>query len=204
MGIIVDFIVIGIVLLSTFLAYQKGLVKLAIGLCAFIISLAVTFVLYQPIANLVIQNTNIDETIEDAIYEKAYDVLEEEPQSQESIKSQIAEAAQNELLPQTARDLAVNIVKGSVMIVLFLIVKIALRFITVLTDVITKLPIIHQINQTTGMIYGVIRGILIVYVALLILTVPGKINPNNIVNHSINQSILAKAMYNYNILNVFF
>ena len=204
MGIIVDFIVIGIVLLSTFLAYQKGLVKLAIGLCAFIISLAVTFVLYQPIANLVIQNTNIDETIEDAIYEKAYDVLEEEPQSQESIKSQIAEATQNELLPQTARDLAVNIVKGSVMIVLFLIVKIALRFITILTDVITKLPIIHQINQTTGMIYGVIRGILIVYVALLILTVPGKINPNNIVNHSINQSILAKAMYNYNILNVFF
>lgn len=204
MGIIVDLTVIGIVLLSTFLAYQKGLVKLAIGLCAFIISIVITFILYQPIANLVIHTTNIDEAIEDAIYEKAYDVLEEDAEAEESIKSQIAEAAQNELLPQTARNLAVNIVKGSVMILLFLGVKIALRFITVLADTIAKLPIIHQINQTTGMVYGVIRGVLIVYATLLILAIPGKINPNNAIQESINHSILTKAMYDYNILNVFF
>ena len=71
MGIIVDLIIIGIVLLSTFLAYRKGMVKLAIGLCAFVISIVVTFVLYTPIANLVINVTSIDEAIEDIIYEKA-------------------------------------------------------------------------------------------------------------------------------------
>lgn len=203
MGMIVDLLIIGIVLLSTFLAYRKGMVKLAIGLCAFVISIVVTFVLYQPIANLVINVTSIDEAIEDNIYEKANDILKEDT-NQDNITSQVIEDAKNGMLPETARILAVNIVKGGVMIVLFVAIRIALIFITVLADAIAKLPIINQINKTSGMIYGVIRGILIVYVVLLVLAIPGKINPNNLLNTSVEQSILGKVMYQNNVLNVFF
>lgn len=205
MGIVVDLMIIGIVLLSTFLAYRKGMVKLAIGLCAFVISIVVTFVLYRPIANLIINVTSIDEAIEDTIYEKANDILkDEEDTAQDNLTSQIVEDAKNEMLPETARALAVNIVRGGVMIVLFIAIRIALIFVTVLADAIAKLPIINQINKTTGMLYGVIRGILVVYVALLILTIPGKMNPNNFLNSSVEQSILGKVMYENNVLNVFF
>lgn len=203
MGIVVDLIIIGIVLLSTFLAYRKGMVKLAIGLCAFVISIVVTFVLYTPIANLVINVTSIDEAIEDIIYEKANDMLKEDTQK-DTITSQIVEDAKNEMLPETARTLAVSIVKGGVMVVLFVAIRIALIFITVLADAIAKLPIINQINKTTGTIYGAIRGILIVYVILLILAIPGKINPQNSLNTGVEQSILGKVMYENNVLNVFF
>lgn len=203
MGIIVDLIIIGIVLLSTFLAYRKGMVKLAIGLCAFVISIVVTFVLYTPIANLVINVTSIDEAIEDIIYEKANDMLKEDTQK-DTITSQIVEDAKNEMLPETARTLAVSIVKGGVMVVLFVAIRIALIFITVLADAIAKLPIINQINKTTGTIYGAIRGILIVYVIFLILAIPGKINPQNSLNTGVEQSILGKVMYENNVLNVFF
>ena len=204
MGIVVDLIIIGIVLLSTFLAYRKGMVKLAIGLCAFVISIVVTFVLYTPIANLVINVTSIDEAIEDMIYEKANDILKNEDTTQDQLTSQIVEDAKNEMLPETARTLAVSIVKGSVMVVLFVAIRIALIFVTVLADAIAKLPIINQINKTTGMIYGVIRGILIVYVMLLVLAIPGKINSQNALNTSVEQSILGKVMYENNVLNVFF
>ena len=203
MGMVVDLIIIGIVLLSTFLAYRKGMVKLAIGLCAFVISIVVTFVLYQPIANLVINVTSIDEAIEDAIYEKANDMLKGDAE-EDAITSQIVEDAKNEMLPETARALAINIVKGGVMVVLFVVIRIALIFVTVLADAIAKLPIINQINKTTGMIYGVIRGILVVYVVLLILAIPGKMNPQNSLNTSVEQSILGKVMYENNVLNVFF
>ena len=203
MGMVVDLIIIGIVLLSTFLAYRKGMVKLAIGLCAFVISIVVTFVLYQPIANLVINVTSIDEAIEDAIYEKANDMLKGDAE-EDAITSQIVEDAKNEMLPETARALAINIVKGGVMVVLFVAIRIALIFVTVLADAIAKLPIINQINKTTGMIYGVIRGILVVYVVLLILAIPGKMNPQNSLNTSVEQSILGKVMYENNVLNVFF
>lgn len=203
MGFIVDFVIIAIVVISTFLAYRKGLVKLAIGLCAFVISIVVTFILYYPISNLVINVTGIDEAIEDAIYEKANDVIKEGSQ-EEGLTNQMLETAKNEMLPETARNLSINIVRGGVMVVLFIAIRIGLKFITAIADAIAKLPIIDQINKTSGMIYGVIRGILIVYVALLILGIPGKINPNNRWNESIDQSFLGKTMYQNNLLNVFF
>lgn len=201
MGIIVDLIIIGIVVLSTFLAYRKGLVKLAIGLCAFAISIVATIILYQPVSNLIINVTAIDEAIEDAIYEKANDMMKDE---QNEVTNQVIETAKNEMLPETARTLAINIVRGGVMIVLFIAIRIALRFITALADTIAKLPIINQLNKTGGILYGVIRGILIVYIGLLILGIPGQINPNNTIKTSIDQSYLGKTMEENNILNVFF
>ena len=45
---------------------------------------------------------------------------------------------------------------------------------------------------------------IIVYAVLLVLTIPGQINPNNKANQSIDQSFLGKTMYQNNILNVFF
>lgn len=201
MGILVDTIIIVFVALSAFLAYRKGLVKLAIQLCAFIISIAITFVLYQPISNFVIYNTNMDETIENAIYEKANEIMQENKSTSENEIMQVAEKG---MLPQTARTLAVNIVRGGVMLLLFLAVQMALRFITALANFVSKLPIINQLNKAGGLIYGLVRGILIIYVALLILNVVGQINPVNQVKQSIDQSYLGKIMYENNILQVFF
>lgn len=203
MGFVIDLVIIAIIVLSTFLAYRKGLVKLAIGLCATIISIVVTFILYQPISNLVINVTSIDEWIEDTIYEKASSVIKESTK-EEDLTNSIVETAKNGMLPETARNLATNIVRGGVMILLFVAVRIALIFITAIADAIAKLPIINQLNKTSGMIYGILRGILIVYVGLLILGIPGQINPNNQLNKSIEQSFLGKTMYENNILNVFF
>lgn len=203
MGIVVDLIIVAIIVLSTFLAYKKGLVKLAIGLFSFIIAIVVTVILYQPISNLVINVTNIDETIENAIYEKANDIMKEN-ETENELTNQIIETTKNEMLPETARSLAINIVTGGVIIILLVAIKIVLRFITALADSIAKLPIINQINKAGGLVYGLLRGILIIYVALLILTISGQINPNNTVNQSVDQSYLGKTMYQNNILKVLF
>ena len=166
MGIIVDLIIVAIILISTFLAYKKGLVKLAISLLAFIISIVLTFILYQPISNLVINGTAIDEMIEDTIYEKANDIMKED--EEKSLTDEIIEQAKNEMLPETARNLAINIVKGGVIIILFLGIRIGLKFVTFIADIVAKLPILKQINKSGGLIYGILRGILIIYVILLI------------------------------------
>jgi len=149
----------------------------------------------------VIHVTAIDETIENAIYEKANEVMQNE---QNKAANQVIETTKNEMLPQTARTLAVNIVRGGVMIVLFIAIRIALRFITALADAVAKLPILAQLNKTGGIIYGLARGFLIIYVALLILGIPRQINPNNAVTTSIDQSFLGKTMEENNLLNVFF
>lgn len=200
---VVDLIIIAIVALSTFLAYQKGLVNLAIGLCAFVVSIVITVILYQPISNLVINVTSIDEMIEDTIYKKANDIMEKE-EKEEDLTNSMIEMAKNEMLPQTARNMAVNIVTGAVIIVLFVGVKIALRFVSAFANAVAKLPIVDQINKAGGLVYGILRGVLIIYIILLIVNIPTQINPNNAINENIYQSYLGKTMYENNILNVFF
>lgn len=200
MSIVVDLIIIGIILLSVFLAYRKGLILLAVGLVSFLIAIVVTVVLYRPIANLVINVTGIDEAIENSIYEQANDMLK---QDNEQV-GMIVDAAKNEMLPQTARTLAVNIVTGGVFLVLFVAVKVALIFVKALAKLVAKLPIIKQLDKTGGIIYGLLRGFLIVYVALFIISIAGNINPNNSVHKEVENSALGKVMYENNILNVFF
>ncbi len=202
MGIIVDIIIIAIVLLSTFLAYKKGLVKLAIHLLSFIIAIVITFLLYQPISYFIINTTQIDEMIEKAIYEKANDVMQDDVENDET-KNQIIDTAKDNLLPEAARTLAINIVRGGIIIILFIGIKIALRFVTALANIVTKLPILEQANQLGGLIYGILRGMIIIYVLLLLLNVSGQIIPENIINKSINQSFIGKSMYENNILEIF-
>ena len=151
---VVDLIIIAIVALSTFLAYQKGLVNLAIGLCAFVVSIVITVILYQPISNLVINVTSIDEMIEDTIYKKANDIMEKE-EKEDDLTNSMIEMAKNEMLPQTARNMAVNIVTGAVIIVLFVGVKIALRFVSAFANAVAKLPIVDQVNKAGGLVYGI-------------------------------------------------
>lgn len=202
MGIIVDLIIVGIVLLSVFLGYRKGLVTLAIGLCAFVISIVLTIMLYKPITNLIINTTNIDETIQDTIMEKVGEVIESNSDNQ--ITNSLIESAKNETLPEASRTLAINIVSGISILVIFIGIRIALIFVTKIANLVAKLPIINQFNKIGGILYGLIRGLLITYVILLIINFAGLINPTNMLHKNINESYLGKTMYNNNILNVFF
>ena len=85
MGIIIDLVIIVIILLSTYLAYKKGLISLAVQLIAIIISLAITLVLYKPVTNVVVNVTNIDETIQDAILKKANTMISENNEKSDKI-----------------------------------------------------------------------------------------------------------------------
>lgn len=202
MGIVVDLIIVAILALSIFLGYKRGLITLAVKLCATIIALVVTLVLYKPVSNLVINTTSIDETIENAIFEKANNVMEEQSGGEQA--NTIINEAKDGILPDVARQLSINIVTGGVIIVLFIAIRIILRFITALANAVAKLPILKQFNEAGGALYGALRGILIIYVALMIINVFGQINPQNSLHKNIEESYIGKSMYNNNILNVFF
>ena len=93
MSIIVDLIIIAIILLSTFLAYRKGLITLAIQLVAVVIAVVLTLILYKPVSNLIINVTSIDETIQNAILEEANDIMTNEEEG----ANQIVETIQHNL-----------------------------------------------------------------------------------------------------------
>lgn len=202
MGLIVDLIIIGIIALSVFFGYRKGLVTLGINLCAFIIAIVLTLLIYKPVANLVINSSNIDETIQNAIYEKANEIIPEQENNQ--IATELIQNTKTEILPETARNIAVNVVTGGVILILFIAIRVALRFVNILANLVAKLPILKQFNKLGGAIYGVLRGLLLIYVVMLIIGVAGQINPQNTIHKSINEAYIGKMMYQNNILNIFF
>ena len=220
MGIIIDIIVILIIALSVFLGYRKGLIALAVKLFAVIIALIATLILYKPISTLIINNTNLDENIQNVIMEKTNNQEEtndtssnketantnsknETTQATESQEGNIVEESLEEkILPEVARELSINIINIGVIIILYFVIKIALHFITAIANIVAKIPIIKQFNKIGGIIYGLLRGLLLIYVILLIISFAGEINPENKLHNQINQSLLTKEMYQNNILNI--
>ncbi len=200
MGIVVDFIIVAIILLSTFLAYRKGLITLAIQLVAVVIAIVLTLLLYKPVSNVIINGTGIDETIQNAILEEANDIMTNE----EKGANQVVETIQNNMLPETARTISINIIEGTVILVLYVVIRIALKFVTALANLVSKLPILNQLNQLGGIIYGILRGVLIVYVILLLVNLSGEIEPQNQVYTAVEESYIGKMMNENNILDILF
>lgn len=204
MGIIIDIIIIAIIAISTFLAYKKGLIVLAIKLCAFIIAIVVTFILYNPVSNLVINVTNIDETVQNAILEKTTDLInQEEIANQNETMQNLINQAKEGTLPEASRELAISIVKFGVMIILFLAVRIGLVFVTALANMLAGLPIIKQLNKSGGIVYGLLRGIILVYAIFMIMVIVQKVNPTMNIEENIKETFIAKYMYEHNVLNIF-
>ena len=200
MSIVVDLIIVAIVLLSTFLAYRKGLITLAIQLVAVVIAILLTLLLYKPVSNVIINLTGIDETIQNAILEEANDIMTNDGEG----TNQVVETIQNNMLPETARTISINIIEGAVILILYIVIRIALKFVTALANLVAKLPILNQLNQLGGIIYGILRGLLIVYILLLLVNLSGEIEPQNQVYMAVEESYIGKMMNENNILDVLF
>lgn len=212
MGVIVDIIVIAIIALSVFLGYRKGLIALAIQLCAVIIALVATLVLYKPISALIIDNTSLDENIQNTIIEKAQNNNENNSQENTTQNNELAnrdnidgteESNIINIMPEVAKQISINIINIGVMLILYFGIKIALHFVTALANIVAKIPIIKQLNKLGGVIYGLLRGILLIYVVLLLISFAGQINPENTLHKQINESFITKEMYEHNIINIF-
>lgn len=201
MFILVDLIVVGIIALFTFLGYKQGLVKAAIKILSFFIAIIVALVLYRPISNAIINNTQIDENITNTIMEK---ITPEGISSKDEVEMTdnlaiklVGEATST--IEEISNAFAIKLIEVCVLLLLYIVIKIALRFILALTDIITKLPLIKQINKLGGTIYGVVKGVIMVYVILgVIYLVAPIINKN--VSNAIDKSFITKKLYNNNII----
>ena len=212
MGIILDLILVIIFAFSVFMGYKKGLIKVVYKLCAFILAFIITWMLYAPVSNFVINNTKLDENIKNAIIEKGVTTNTESSSNKEGLSSYVEEYIQN-----TINDAKNNAVKSSADVIaektvaiivavgLFIVVRIALILLKFVAEGIAELPIIKQCNILGGVIYGIMRGIFVIYLIFTICFIMISINNNEFLSNLINTSILSKFVYSNNIiLNIIF
>ena len=202
MGIIIDVIILLLILISTYLGYRKGLVSLAVSFIAFIAAIIITVILYRPIGNLIINNTKFDENLQTTIQEKVEDVITKDGEGN-GIANGLVESAKQGVLPNAARTIAVNVIYGITMIILFVVARLALLLINLLADTIAKLPILNQFNKGGGILYGLLRGLIITYLIVMIINLIIVFNPNGLVGKAVQQTFLTKIISEYNVLNIF-
>lgn len=220
MGIVLDVIILSVLALSIIFGYRKGLIGVAFNLCAFLVALIITWILYTPITNLVINNTQIDEGIRNSIIEKGVikekvenEKTEEKAEENNNVVNQYiqkyvtepATNATNNVVEETAKVVSEKVVAIGVAIGLFIVVRIGLILLKFVAEAIAKLPVIKQFNKAGGLIYGAIRGMFIIYIFLAILFFIMSINNSGMIANMINSSIISKMLYENNlILNIIF
>lgn len=201
MSLIIDLIVVVIILLFTFLGYKRGLIKLAIKLCTFVIAVIIAFMVYKPVANIIIQNTELDETIENAIVNTILpegSSTDDEINLSNDLPNIIIENSQNTVI-SIAHSISTTLIETTCLLIIFIVVKIVLKFVTFIADLIAKLPILKQFNKLGGTIYGILEGLLIILVGFAVISLIAPLLDISILE-SINNSNIAFFFYNNNLL----
>ncbi len=201
MSVVVDLIIIAVILLFTFLGYKRGLIKVAIKLCTFVIAIIVAFLFYKLVANAIIENTSIDENIQEAIVSK---ILPEGVGSDEQVELSfdlpdiILKNSEN-TVNSIATSISNTLIETSCFLIIFIGIKIVLKFVTVLADLVAKLPILNQFNKLGGTLYGILEGLFIVFVGFAVISLIAPLLDPSILN-SINNSTIGSVLYHHNII----
>lgn len=203
MNYLIDLILIAIIALFTFIGYRKGLIKVAFGLVSFILALVISIALYKPISNFIINYTPLDDKIETTISER----INSSSTSSEETNNIIGNFYSNIKTTTTtavADGISKTIINIGCIIIVFIISNIILLFFKFSGDLIAKLPLIKQLNNAGGFIYGLLKGFIVIYLLLALIAIISPIvDINNLVN-TINKSIITNIMYNNNIIFILF
>lgn len=189
MGIVLDLIIVLLLVINIIIGYKKGLVEVVFNICAFIIALVVALILYKPVSNIVIKNTNIYGKVRETIVNNN----NEEEQS-------IVKDVQNKTKEQLADVISIKAVNIIVAIVLFIIARIAVILLKTVLEGIAELPIIKQFNQIGGIGYGILKGFLLIYILVTLLFFVNAIVGNNKVSAVVEESFITKVLYENNII----
>ena len=219
MSIIIDLIIVAVIALCIIIGYVKGLTGSLIKILSFVLSLVIAFILFVPVSNFVIENTQIDEMIMENIVEivmgEKLAANDEQVEKNETMPTAItdyinqkieeaADEAKESVVDSTAQEVSLTIVKAGTWIVLFILARIALILLKLITSLIAKLPVIKQFDKLGGIIYGLIEGLIITYFALALISCITPMTKGTL-SENINKSYIGSQMYNNNLLlNIIF
>lgn len=214
-GILVDLVIISIIISSIYWGYRRGLVAVVFKILVFIISLLIVFLLYKPVSNSIMANTQIDEKLAALIESNlagttlADGNLLEPSESNFSvavvnmINDFVKEALQKNVanaVGYAAVELSHFMIRVGTMLILLIVSRFFLLFIRFAAELIANLPFIKLFNKSGGLIYGVIKGFLVIYLILAVFSVISPLISSWGIIDAIQDSTLGSKMYNNNII----
>ncbi len=222
-GIIVDIILFFIIAGNAVLGYKRGLARVIFNICSSIVAIILVLILYRPTTNYIIHNAKLAEKLETACEQKLEYLFEKEnvettEQLQQSNDMNsilkifvgndmgtLIEDTTDSVAQYLSTQISHKIISVLVFFILFAVIRLLLYTLRNYVELVANLPIIRVFNGSGGMIYGVIKGFLIIYTTFAVLSLILPIINHTIIIDAIQKAPIASKMFNHNIiLNLIF
>lgn len=176
-------IVLGIIILNALIGRKVGFIKIVFSIFSFIIALILT-VWISPTVNGMLKNNETfyektSQKVEDMLFKEQVetgegdDIIEGLPLPK-SIKESLKENKEKQ--EANIKSYIVSHVSGIVInalafVLTFIAVFVGLWVISIALNIISKLPILNQINKMAGFLVGGLQGVIIVWILFIVITV---------------------------------
>lgn len=218
-------VVIGILILTGVSGYRRGFIREIVSFFFVFLALALASVINPYVNDFLMTETAVYEKIQDScmnVIEGKEDETEEEGEQSSLIEnlglpdmlSQSMEANNTSdvysyLAVSTFGDYIVSylarmIVNGISFLVSYLIATVVIRLGNYLLNLIAQLPLIKGANKISGALVGVLKGVLFVWLGFLVLTVLCNTQAGKMGLALIDQDIVLKNLYKYDVFVNFF
>lgn len=213
-------IIIIILLASALRGYQSGFIKTAFALVSILIALVATTIISPAVSKALRSNETVVEKVNDQLEKVVKFDQDIKKTSQEtsyieklslpeSIKNTLVENNNAEVYKAMAVEsfedyvvnaLSVIVINAASYILCFLVILIALFIISRVLDLISKLPLLNEVNKTAGLVVGLLSGCVKVWIFFLIITLFSTTTLGENVFTMINSSPLLTFIYDNNLL----
>lgn len=207
MSFLIDILVCLFIFITIYINSKKGLIEVAYKIVAFFIAIIISLILFKPISALLINNTNIDEYVNNYVVSTIdKDSNEEKTENKENNSiPKIFDNAINSAKQETTQAVSSSITNVVINIIsfiaVFIITRIILIFLHIFSEAIGNLPLIKQFNHIGGLLYGILKSFIIIFIILALVSVL----PLTSLQATIGSTIITRILYNINpILLLFF
>lgn len=216
-GILIDLVIISIIISNAFWGYRRGLTGVIFKILTFVISIIIMFILYKPASNAIIKNTQLDEWLTEKISQNIQgttlqdgNLLEYDEENSTISKGMVdilnsfitdgLKETTDDVVYYAASNISYGMIRIGTMLILFMFSRFFLAFIRFTAEIIANLPLIKTFNKSGGLIYGVIKGFLMVYVILAVFSIASPLIQDWGIIDAVQDSTIGKKMYNDNII----
>lgn len=211
--------VLAVLLVNILIGMRKGLIKMIFSVISIAVAVVLTSILVPKVSGILKKNTDWDEKLEQRteMFLEQHGALKHgssinvnEIPLPESVRNKVSENTEsyidkgceiyNEYVVRVVSDI---VFRTLVYVGLFIIFMIIIAIISTILNVVSRLPVLRQINRVAGGLMGALTGLLLVWIAFMFVTIFSSSSAMIPVFEQIERNALLSFLYDKNILMKF-
>lgn len=172
--LVFDIAALAFTVIFSLIMMKRGGMRALLSLGSFILSIVVASMLY-PVLTEAVYKTPLPENLEEIVKEAL--VTEESGEDMEAFDAlpgfmkNIIEDTQSTVMESVSRTLAQTVTRFLINIIIFVLLVVATKLIISLLsgamNIVTKLPVLHELNSLTGLVCGLAVSLVVVWIAVM-------------------------------------